>query len=203
MPQCRDALAPGRQRLLALFGRRKDRDYRVIASFSSTNSSSIVTHLPKETAGRFAARRVRRPSGLGQAAPPGGSRALGMIRCGSMDTRTMGTDLQTPFDASVVMVTVVRDTFAQALRSVFAQAFAGRIQVLVGVDRWIGDPARRGRLRFATSSMPGPARRSAPTRGSRSGPDGASTRRRKAGSSTRTAFSSTSSRATTSSPSGR
>lgn len=48
-------------------------------------------------------------------------------------------DLQTPFSASVVMVTVARDTFAQALRSVFAQDFAGRIQVLVGVDRWIGD----------------------------------------------------------------
>jgi len=51
------------------------------------------------------------------------------------------TDLQTPFDAGIVMVTVVRQTFAQALRSVFAQAFAGRIQVLVGVDRWLGDRA--------------------------------------------------------------
>jgi hypothetical protein len=53
----------------------------------------------------------------------------------------MRPDLQTPFDAAVIMVTVVRETFAQALRSVFAQAFAGRIQVLVGVDRWIGDRA--------------------------------------------------------------
>ena len=53
----------------------------------------------------------------------------------------MNKDLQTPFEASVVMVTVARDTFAQALRSVFAQAFAGRIQVLVGVDRWMGDRA--------------------------------------------------------------
>ena len=52
-----------------------------------------------------------------------------------------GTDLQTPFDASIVMVTVVRDTIAQALRSVYAQQFAGRIQVLVGVDRWVGDRA--------------------------------------------------------------
>jgi hypothetical protein len=52
----------------------------------------------------------------------------------------MSADLQTPFDASVVMVPVVRDTFAQALRSVFAQAFAGRMQVL-GVDRWLGDRA--------------------------------------------------------------
>lgn len=37
------------------------------------------------------------------------------------------------------MVTVVRDTLPQALQSVFAQAFAGRIHVLIGVDRWIGD----------------------------------------------------------------
>ena len=51
----------------------------------------------------------------------------------------MAAYLQPPFDAGVVMVTVVRETFAQALRSVFGQAFAGRIQVLVGVDRWQGD----------------------------------------------------------------
>lgn len=53
----------------------------------------------------------------------------------------MSIDLQKPFDAAIVMVTVVRDTFAQALQSVFAQTFAGRIQVLVGVDRWVGDRA--------------------------------------------------------------
>lgn len=53
----------------------------------------------------------------------------------------MPADLQRPFDVAVVMVTVVRPTFAQALRSVFAQAFAGRIHVLVGVDRWQGDRA--------------------------------------------------------------
>jgi hypothetical protein len=54
---------------------------------------------------------------------------------------TMSTGLQTPFDASVVMVTVARDTFGQALRSVYAQQFAGRIQVLVGIDKWIGERA--------------------------------------------------------------
>jgi len=54
----------------------------------------------------------------------------------------MSNDLQTPFDAAIVMVTVARDTFAQALQSVFAQTFPGRIQVLVGVDRWIGDRAQ-------------------------------------------------------------
>jgi hypothetical protein len=65
-----------------------------------------------------------------------------LLVCRHDDENTrMTPDLQTPFDAAVVVVTVVRDTLAQALRSVFAQAFAGRIQVLVGVDRWIGDRA--------------------------------------------------------------
>jgi hypothetical protein len=53
----------------------------------------------------------------------------------------MTSDLRTPFDAAVVMVTVVRDTLSQALHSVFAQTFAGRIQVLVGVDHPIGGRA--------------------------------------------------------------
>lgn len=53
----------------------------------------------------------------------------------------MTPDLQQPFDIGVVMVTVVRETLAQAIRSVFAQQFAGRIQILVGIDRWQGDRA--------------------------------------------------------------
>ncbi len=53
----------------------------------------------------------------------------------------MEKDLQTPFDIAVVMVTVVRPTIAQAMRSVFAQRFPGRIQILVGVDRWEGPRA--------------------------------------------------------------
>ena len=48
-------------------------------------------------------------------------------------------DLQTPFDVGVVMVTVLRPTFAQALRSIYAQALEGRIQVLVGIDQWKGE----------------------------------------------------------------
>lgn len=36
------------------------------------------------------------------------------------------------------MATVVRDTLPQALRSVFAQEFAGRIRVMIGIDRWAG-----------------------------------------------------------------
>ena len=50
----------------------------------------------------------------------------------------MEKDLQTPFDVAVIMATVVRPTISDALRSVYAQQFAGRIQILVGIDRWEG-----------------------------------------------------------------
>lgn len=53
----------------------------------------------------------------------------------------MAEDLQTPFDVGVVMATILRPTFAQALRSVYAQRFTGRIQVMVGIDRWEGERA--------------------------------------------------------------
>lgn len=53
----------------------------------------------------------------------------------------MVEDLQTPFDVAVVMTTIVRPTIAQALRSVYAQRFSGRIQVLIGIDRWEGERA--------------------------------------------------------------
>ena len=53
----------------------------------------------------------------------------------------MEKNLQTPFDVAVVMPTVVRPTIAQAMRSVFAQQFPGRIQILVGIDRWEGPRA--------------------------------------------------------------
>lgn len=53
----------------------------------------------------------------------------------------VSTDLQTPFDVAIVMATVVRQTLAQAIRSIYAQQFAGRIQILVGIDRWVGERA--------------------------------------------------------------
>lgn len=43
-------------------------------------------------------------------------------------------ELQQPMDAAVIIPTVLRPYLAQALRSVFAQNFAGRIHVLVGID---------------------------------------------------------------------
>lgn len=51
----------------------------------------------------------------------------------------MLSELQTPFDVAIVMVTIVRPTLAQALRSIYAQRFGGRIQVLIGIDRWEGE----------------------------------------------------------------
>jgi len=51
----------------------------------------------------------------------------------------VSTGLQTPFDVAVVMTTVVRRSIQQAIRSVFAQQFGGRIQILVGIDKWEGE----------------------------------------------------------------
>jgi hypothetical protein len=53
----------------------------------------------------------------------------------------MVADLQSAFDVGIVMTTVVRPSIAQAVRSVFAQRFGGRIQVLVGIDQWKGERA--------------------------------------------------------------
>ncbi|MDZ7630579.1 MAG: glycosyltransferase family A protein [Gemmatimonadaceae bacterium] len=50
-----------------------------------------------------------------------------------------GVDLQAPFDVAVIIPTVLRPTLADALQSVFAQRFPGRIQVLVGIDAPLGD----------------------------------------------------------------
>jgi hypothetical protein len=48
-------------------------------------------------------------------------------------------DLQTPFDAAVVMPTLLRPSLRAALEAIFAQHFRGRIQVLLGVDTPLGD----------------------------------------------------------------
>src|SRR4029077_7754442 len=48
-------------------------------------------------------------------------------------------DRQRPADVAVIMPTVIRPTLQEALRSVFSQSPARRIQVLIGVDRPSGD----------------------------------------------------------------
>jgi hypothetical protein len=47
--------------------------------------------------------------------------------------------VQRPFDAAVVIPTVLRPTLKDAVLSVFRQAFPGRLQILIGVDRAMGD----------------------------------------------------------------
>lgn len=55
--------------------------------------------------------------------------------------------LQAPFDAAVVIPTVLRPSLARPVRSVYGQRFPGRIQVLIGVDRpRNGSPADPGVL---------------------------------------------------------
>jgi len=53
----------------------------------------------------------------------------------------MIADLQRPFDVGIVMTTVIRPSITQAVRSVFAQQFGGRIQILIGIDQWKGERA--------------------------------------------------------------
>jgi hypothetical protein len=48
--------------------------------------------------------------------------------------------LQQPFDAAVVIQTILRPTLLQAARSVFAQDCRGRIQIVLGIDCRHGDP---------------------------------------------------------------
>jgi hypothetical protein len=46
---------------------------------------------------------------------------------------------QRPFDTAVVMQTVGRPTLIQAVQSVFSQDIDGRIQILLGIDKWAGE----------------------------------------------------------------
>src|SRR5579885_3493148 len=48
--------------------------------------------------------------------------------------------VQQPFDAAVVIPTVLRPTLKAAVQSIFRQSFPGRLQILIGIDRAIGDP---------------------------------------------------------------
>ena len=59
--------------------------------------------------------------------------------------------MQAPFDAAVIIPTVLRETLLQAVRSVFAQEHPGRIQILIGVDVAQGD---RGILRQLCEECP-------------------------------------------------
>ena len=47
--------------------------------------------------------------------------------------------MQAPFDAAVIVPTVLRESLLRAVRSVFAQEWPGRIQVMIGIDVAEGD----------------------------------------------------------------
>jgi hypothetical protein len=53
-----------------------------------------------------------------------------------------GAARQTPFDVAVILPTLLRPSLDRAVRSVFAQDFTGRIQVLVGIDVAQGERAQ-------------------------------------------------------------
>jgi hypothetical protein len=59
---------------------------------------------------------------------------------------------QQPFDVAVVLPTLLRPSLTRAVRSIFAQDFRGRIQVLVGIDVAQGD---RGQLQALGRECPG------------------------------------------------
>lgn len=48
-------------------------------------------------------------------------------------------DLQTPFDFTVIMPSILRPTIANAIDSVFAQDLHGRVQLVIGIDAPLGD----------------------------------------------------------------
>lgn len=55
-------------------------------------------------------------------------------------------DIQAPFDAAVVVQTVLRPSLERAIESIYQQRFDGRIQILVGVDKHRGDRKLLDRL---------------------------------------------------------
>jgi hypothetical protein len=62
-----------------------------------------------------------------------------------------GFSLQAPFDAAIVIATIMRPSLADALRSIFSQSFRGRTQIVIGIDKVVGD---RGVLDAALKERP-------------------------------------------------
>ena len=49
-------------------------------------------------------------------------------------------NIDAPFDAAIVIPTIVRPSLVRAVESIFRQDLEGTIQVLIGVDKCLGDP---------------------------------------------------------------
>ena len=63
--------------------------------------------------------------------PPANDRGTGATR--------VEEDFQKPFDAAVVIPTILRPTLLRSVKSVFSQTLPGRVQVLIGIDNANGD----------------------------------------------------------------
>jgi len=64
-----------------------------------------------------------------------------------------GFDLQTPFDAVAVIGRIVRPTLKDALLSVFRQAHPGRVQIMLGIDKAMGDRSVIGNTVLPTNVL--------------------------------------------------
>src|SRR5690242_3948999 len=88
--------------------------------------------------------RQRNSRGLGQVPAPRLTLTPGWRVYGDVNA------LQQTFDAAVVMPTVGRPSLRKAVQSVYDQEFAGRIQLLIGVDAPLGSFSEHEAL-FATA----------------------------------------------------
>ncbi len=65
-------------------------------------------------------------------------------------------DIQTPFDAAVIITTLLRPSLVEAVKSVYAQENTGRIQILIGVDKSASEGSMpMGDLELLIQSAPG------------------------------------------------
>jgi hypothetical protein len=53
--------------------------------------------------------------------------------------RDDGFSMQLPFDAAIVIATIMRPSLGPALRSIFQQSFRGRTQIVLGIDKVVGE----------------------------------------------------------------
>ncbi len=68
------------------------------------------------------------------------------LSCVTMTGGAAAVPRQQPFEAAVILPTLLRPSLDRAVRSVFAQDFPGRIQILIGIDVAEGDRAQLAAL---------------------------------------------------------
>ncbi len=70
-----------------------------------------------------------------------------LIRSMIGSARSPVNPAQQLFDVAVVVQTVLRPSLEKAIHSIYSQDFPGRVQILVGVDKRLGDPRLLEKLR--------------------------------------------------------